>query len=157
MSRYHKVSRLDSLLREFIRYLGAGGLAFIADFLTLYGLVRQGGFHYLWAATLAFLIGTLVNYLVSVHWVFAVRQMRTGFGEFTLFAMVGAGGVVLNTGLIALLVEGLQVHYLAAKLFAAAGVVLFNFSLRKWLLFSHRSTTPIQSSRLEIGRTHVEP
>jgi putative flippase GtrA len=157
MSRYHKVLLSDSLPGEFIRYLGAGGLAFIVDFLTLYGLVRQGGFHYLWASTLAFLIGTGVNYLVSVRWVFAVRQMRTGFSEFTLFAMVGAGGVVLNAGLIALGVEGLQVHYLAAKLFAAAGVVLFNFSLRKWLLFSHRSSTLIQSSRLEMGRAPVEP
>ena len=75
---------LMTMKREFIRYAGVGGLAFIADF-SLLALLTFAGLHYLSAALLAFLLGSWVNYRLSVRWVFAYRAIEARGAEFGLF------------------------------------------------------------------------
>ena len=52
---------VNSLQCEFVRYIGAGGVAFIADFTVLSLLTSSLGLHYLVATLFAFLFGTWVN------------------------------------------------------------------------------------------------
>jgi len=130
---------MKNTAKEFGRYLIVGGLAFVADFSSLFLLTEKAGLHYLWSATLAFLIGTMFNYVLSTRWVFSVRKVSNWLDEFALFAAIGVAGVLLNGGIIALLVEAAGMGYLIAKLVATGLVLFFNFGARKWLLFSHIS------------------
>jgi len=130
---------MKSTVKEFGRYLIVGGLAFLADFSSLFLLTEKAGLHYLWSATIAFLIGTMVNYVLSTRWVFSVRKVSNWLDEFALFAAIGVAGVLLNGGIIAFLVEVAGIGYLIAKLVATGLVLFFNFGARKWLLFSHFS------------------
>lgn len=134
------------MTREFIRYLFAGGTAFVVDYGTLYLLVEAAAVNYLVAATLSFLLGTFVNYHISIRWVFSFRRVDSRSREFAIFATIGAIGVLLNGGLIFFLVELLQIHYLLAKLTATAVVLLFNFLVRRWLLFSNPSSSSLDSA-----------
>jgi dolichol-phosphate mannosyltransferase len=120
---------------EFVRYAGVGGVAFIADF-ALLAVLTWAGLHYLFAALLAFLLGTWVNYRLSVRWVFVYRAIETRSAEFGLFLLVGVMTLGLSLALMALLVESLAMHVLAAKCVATAFTLGANFAGRRALLFT---------------------
>jgi putative flippase GtrA len=134
--------RRIALLQQFIRYVGVGGMAFAADFSLLYLLTDRAGLYYLLSATLAFCAGLLVNYLLCLAWVFDFRRMQSRLHEFSIFAAIGIAGLLLNTLLLWLLTDFAGLHYLLSKLFAAAFILFFNFSLRRWLLFSPPANAP---------------
>jgi len=130
---------------EFVRYIGVGGVAFIADFALLAVLVLAG-LHYLVAALLAFLLGTWVNYRLSVRWVFVYRAIETRSAEFGLFLLVGVTTLGLSLALMALLVERLEMHVLLAKCVATVFTLVFNFAGRRALLFTRWGRAPMFSS-----------
>lgn len=114
-----------------------GGAAFIIDFGLLYFLTEHLGVHYLLSATAGFLAGLAANYLLCVLLIFDFRAISKATHEFVLFAAIGIAGLLLNNTLIWLLTELAGFHYLASKLIAAALVLVFNFALRRQLLFSN--------------------
>lgn len=124
------------LTRQFIRYLGVGGLSFVADFACLYFLTEHVGIHYLISASLAFCIGLATSYLLCLAWVFDFRRMPNRWHEFMVFSAIGFAGLLLNNLLLWLLTEHAGLYYLASKMVATAAILFFNFSLRRWLLFS---------------------
>jgi putative flippase GtrA len=88
---------------------------------------------YLLSAAVAFLLGTVVNYLLSVLWVF--RSSGRIPTEFVLFTLVGLGGLGLTELILWLLVEIVGLHYLQAKAVALGVVLVWSFTLRR-LLFA---------------------
>jgi len=128
---------ISSLLTwQFIRYLYVGGLSFLVDFTCLYYLTEHIGMHYLISATLAFSLGLTTNYLLCLAWVFDFRRMPNRWHEFMVFSAIGLFGLVLNNLLLWLLTEHAGLYYLVSKIIATAAILFFNFSLRRWLLFS---------------------
>lgn len=136
----HKIKTLlnqnAELLRQLFLYLIVGGTAFVVDFLALYGLTEFVSLHYLLSATLSFLLGLAVNYALCISWIFDYRALQNALHEFTVFALIGVVGLVLNNVLLYGFTEGLGLYYLASKLLAAGFVLVFNFSLRRHILFS---------------------
>lgn len=126
----------NSLQREFVRYIGVGGIAFIADFTALSLLTSSFGLHYLVAMLFAFLFGTWVNYILSIYWVFGYRALSEQRIEFSLFLLVGFITLGLSIGLMAFLVERLYLHYLFAKCLVTSVTITLNFFGRKILLFT---------------------
>ncbi|MBZ5725615.1 MAG: GtrA family protein [Acidobacteriia bacterium] len=127
-----------SVLHQFARYLVVGGLAFAADFGSLYLLTEFAGLHYLVSAAAAFLLGLATNYALSRIWVFDRRTMENSAMEFLVFAAIGVVGLGFNEGIIWFVREKIHFHYLVAKLVSAAIVLVWNFGARRWLLFSER-------------------
>jgi putative flippase GtrA len=119
---------------QFVRYLLVGGTAFAADFATLAVLKESGLLGVLPAAAVAFAVGTLVNYAISMRWVFTDRAERALRVEFALFCAVGVVGLGLNHLLIWGLVSLLSVHYLAAKILSTGTVLGWNFFARRFAL-----------------------
>ena len=58
------------LLIQFIRYFFAGGLAFVVDFALFALCLRVFGLHYLWANFIGLIAGLVINYVISILWVF---------------------------------------------------------------------------------------
>jgi putative flippase GtrA len=127
--------RRNDLVSQFTRYLIVGGIAFVFDSGSLYVLAEFGRLHYLAAAAIAFLLGLLVNYYLSVFWVFNKRTMDKPIIEFLIFAAIGVVGLGLNEAIIWEIREHLHWHYMIGKVFSAAGVLLWNFTARKIILF----------------------
>lgn len=132
---------MSRLLRESVIYAAGAAAAFATDFGLLWALVEKAGLHYLLAATISFLAGTVVVYWVSIRHAFRFRRIADRRAEFGYFATIGAVGVVLNLFLMFVFVDRLELHYLAAKVCSAAVTFVSNFGLRKWLLFSARTAT----------------
>lgn len=125
----------DRLLVQFVRYFFVGSFAFVVDFGLLYILTEYAGLHYLLSATLSFISGLLVNYIISCIWVFSNSKYKSRLVEFLFFAAIGVVGLLLNDTLIWLFTDCIGTHYMFSKIVAAAIVYLWNFFARKYLVF----------------------
>lgn len=134
---FHKLfyGSTDKLLVQFVRYFFVGGFAFVVDFGLLYILTEYAGLHYLLSATLSFIAGLLVNYIISCLWVFNGSKFKNRLVEFLFFAAIGVVGLALNDTLIWLFTDYIGTHYMFSKIVAAAMVYLWNFFARKYLVF----------------------
>jgi putative flippase GtrA len=121
---------------EFARYLVVGGIAFCADFGLLALLTAAFDVHYLVASLFAFLLGTWVNYRLSVRWVFAFRAVSAPAAEFSMFMLIGVITLGLSLGLMALLVDALGLHILLAKCVVTGFTLITNFAARRAVLFT---------------------
>lgn len=129
------VEETNHTLIQLLRYTLVGGAAYGVDFTTLYLLTDRGGLHYLLSAALAFSAGLVVNYLLSIAWIFRRRQVESRSVEFIAYASIGLVGLVLNELFLWIGVEGLGLHYLVAKVGSAVLIYLWNFFVRKFFLF----------------------
>jgi putative flippase GtrA len=135
--------RLETLLRvptdstavQFLRYVFVGGAAFVLDFGTLFVLTEYARVYYLTSAAIAFLLGLVANYALSVFWVFNRRTLERRWLEFGVFALVGVVGLGFNELFIWFFTEHAHLYYMVSKVIATALVLLWNFFARKYLLF----------------------
>ncbi|MEH6580442.1 MAG: GtrA family protein [Halioglobus sp.] len=121
---------------EIFRYLIAGGLAFSFDFLAFYLCTEMLGLHYLLANVVGYFAGLSVAYTLNTRWVFSHRKYENAQLEFLLFNTIVVTGLIISEAIMSLLVELLLLNPLYAKLVAAFFVMLFNFTAKKFLLFS---------------------
>jgi len=127
--------KTDNIFFQLIRYTFVGGLAFLIDFGALYILTEFAHFHYLLSAGIAFILGLLTNYLLSIRWVFATRIIRDKKLEFIIFAVIGLIGLGLNELFLWIFTDLLEIHYLVSKILTTMLVYLWNFFARKLILF----------------------
>lgn len=130
------------LVREVVSYAAVSGIAFACDFGTLAFLVQILHWHYLVAASVAFVVGALIAYLLSVRYVFRFRRIEDRRIEFAGFAAIGAIGLVVNTGVMFTGVEWVGLHYLLAKVLAGSLTFVLNYVVRRVTLF-----TPLPTPR----------
>lgn len=132
------VQETDHTPTQMLRYLVVAGIAFAVDFSSLFVLTDVFGLYYLVSAVLAFCLGIVVNYALSVRWVFSKRKLASKHMEFLAFGVIGLVGLALLTVLMWLLTEMLGVHYLLSKIIATGVVFFWNFLARKFLLFNNK-------------------
>jgi len=131
------VGETNNWLIQLFRYCFVGGFAFIVDYGLLYILTEYAGFHYLISATISFIAGLIVNYLLSTWWIFRNSKLKNKAAEFTVFALIGVIGLLLNNLLLYVFTDLLHVHYMISKLIVAALVMIWNFFGRKLILFKN--------------------
>lgn len=119
---------------EFAKYFIVSLIALLVDTGLLLVLARH--MHYITAATIGFVTGAFVHYLLSVAFVFHQRKLRhRRWLESSLFVLFGVLALGVNVGVIALCVELLATPLLAAKVVAAGFSFLVGYFLRKLALF----------------------
>jgi putative flippase GtrA len=128
----------DATAAQLGRYTIVGGIAFVADFSTLYACTELLRLHYLASGAIALLVGIAINYALSVRFVFRVRRVRHRGLELLIFALIGFVGLALNEGLLYLFTQLGGLHYLLSKVAATAVTYLWNFFARKRSLFTSR-------------------
>lgn len=127
--------KTDNTFLQLIRYTIVGGFAFLIDFGTLYILTEFVNLHYLLSAGIAFILGLLTNYFLSIRWVFDTRIVRDKKLEFIIFAVIGLLGLGLNELFLWIFTDLLDIYYLVSKILTSMLVYLWNFFARKRILF----------------------
>lgn len=128
----------QSLIGQFVRYLFTGGIAFVLDFGLFALCLYIFELHYLLANFVGLVVGLIVNYYISVAWVFSAckRSLENKKAvEFGIFAIVGIIGVGINQLCMFLMIGCLEYQEMLSKMAAAVIVLLWNFGARKLLLF----------------------
>lgn len=130
-----------SLLGQFLRYLVTGGLAFVVDFGLFALCLYVFDWHYLLANLVGLVAGLVLNYTMSIVWVFTACERaleKRKVMEFSLFALVGIAGVGINQLLMFLMVGVFDWNEMVSKMVAAILVLMWNFGARKLMLFRER-------------------
>lgn len=122
-------------ITEFMGYAIVGSVATLVDVGSLYVITESFGVYYLLSNVASFTLGLITNYSLSIRYVFKYRQLTNQTAEFAIFAGVGIFGLLLNTGLLWLFTSIFGVYYLISKGMAVILVFLFNYFVRKYLLF----------------------
>lgn len=120
---------------QLFRNFFVGIAAFILDFTLQYVLVDVCGMHYLIAQAISHVTGGLVNYLMSLFWVFDKKPQKRVYMHFIYFSIIGAVGLGINTFIIWLFTSIIGWYHMYSKIIATIVVFLFNFFARKYLLF----------------------
>lgn len=120
---------------QIIRSLVVSVIALIVDFSMLVFFKEVLGVNYLIAATMSFGLGVVVNYTLSVRWVFAHRKLKNRKTEFIIFLIITIAGLGLNLAIIAGLVQIYSVDYRIAKVVSTIIVFFWNFIARKKILY----------------------
>ncbi len=135
---------------QFFRYIFVGGAAFLVQF-AAFVIFTNVNINYLIATPMAFILGLIANYALSVNWVFNKHTLDSMLSEFVIFAAIGVVGIVLTEALMWFFVDFVgfyQIFYnvhlynsshnigLYVSIFITNALVLFwNFFARKFTLF----------------------
>lgn len=131
-------SKTDNTLIQLFRYFFVGGFAFIVDYGSLFILTDHCGVKYLISAAIAFLLGLLINYLISILWVFNKGTVTNRWVEFLIFAFIGLIGLGLNEAIMYIGSDMLGLHYMISKLCSTGIVFFWNFFARKIILYKQK-------------------
>lgn len=125
----------NKLIQQIIKFGIVGFIAFVVDYSALILFKEVVKIELFFSTFLAFSISVVVNYILSIKFVFDVKNNKNNFIPFIILSVMG----LLLTELIMYIgVDKLDIHYLIVKIFATAVVMVFNFVTRK-LLFEKKS------------------
>lgn len=148
------------LLAEMIRYGLVSVIALVVDYGTLFLGYEVLHWHYLTAATVAFSLGIIANFICSRIWVFDKSKHHT-WVEVAIFLAVGVTGLGLNNLIMYLAHDHLGVPVMVSKLISTAIVFFWNFLLRRFLIYTGVDESPDEESaeggKSPDGESPAEP
>lgn len=126
---------MRKLIEQIIRFGIVGVIATAIDWVIFYSLFNLVSMWYILAKTIAFIIATVFNYLLSMKYVFKSKFTADQKGkEFQLFVLLSCIGMLLTLLLLWLSVEILHIDANIANVLVAVVVMSCNFIMRKlWL------------------------
>lgn len=130
-----KVSeKTEKLLLQVFKFGIVGVIAFLIDYVTL--IICKEVFHLntLLSAAIAFTVSVIVNYILSVKWVFDVNKKNSGKRNFIIFIIFSLMGLGLTELIMWFGEDILKISYLIVKIVATIIVMIFNFITRKLFL-----------------------
>lgn len=128
----------QGIVGQFLRYFVTGGLAFVVDFGAFALALYYFDIHYLISNLIGLAAGNVVNYLLTIRWVFSTEKRKMEkyvFLEVTVFVLISLFGMGLNELLMYIFVGILLIQEMVSKVIAAIIVLLYNFLARKFILF----------------------
>jgi len=116
-----------------IKSVATSLVCFSLDYALLYVLTEFLGLYYLLSAAISFTAANTLNFYLCARWVFPTGL--SGGRQYIAFLVVGAMGLALNTGLMALFTDVFFIHYMISKIIAASLVFFWNYFMRRYAIF----------------------
>ena len=144
-----QISSARILQHDIVRYFAMSLLALALDLALLSACLRLFHLGLGVSASIGFTAGGVLAYVLSTRWVFRFRAYGQAPGlEFAAFVGIGLAGLAVTQLVLWLGVTWLELMPEAVKLAAAGATFLFNYGLRKSLLFVARQRTAAASETL---------
>ena len=138
---------MKNLLNQIIKFGIVGLFCFLIDFGITTGFTNLLGIHYLISKFLGFVVSAVVNYLLSIKFVFTQKKEMDKKKEFTVFLILSAFGLLINEIVMYLCIDGIyalsgqlqelvsHANMVALSSILATGIVMvYNFISRKLFL-----------------------
>lgn len=120
----------QKIIKQILKFGVVGGLAFVIDYALLYLLTEFLNIHYLVSSIISFSVSVIFNYILSIKWVFDVNK-KQDVKEFIIFIVLSIIGLGINSLIMYIMVDLMNVYYMASKIVATAVVMVYNFITRK--------------------------
>ena len=125
---------MKKLILQMVKFGAVGFLCFFIDYGIMLLLTELAWVNYLISCCISFSVSVIVNYLLSMHFVFAAKANMKKRTQFVIFVILSVIGLGLNQLFMWLFVDLVHIPYQIAKLAVTAIVMLFNFVTRKVFL-----------------------
>ncbi|MDR1021055.1 MAG: GtrA family protein [Synergistaceae bacterium] len=119
---------------QLLRTIIYGFIVFLIDSSLLF-LFTESGIYYLCSAAISFIIALLINFYFNRTFVFP-KTNRSFCEELASYAGIALVGLALTELCLFMFTEFMGVYYIYSKFIAAVIVLLWNFSARKYWLYS---------------------
>lgn len=121
---------------KFVRYFFVGGAAAALDFLVFALLTKLDHVPWFWSAFISFTAATLLNYFLSIRFVFqsGVRFSQKHH-EVLLVFLVSLIGLAINQLVLWFCIEKLGIGALIAKVIGTGTVFFWNYAARRHFVF----------------------
>lgn len=131
-------AKMGARVSKLIRYLISGGTAALINWSALLLLVQIGHMYYLYASVLAFVVSIAVSFTMQKFWTFNDNLVHDIYMQFTRYLIIIFLSLLLNTVLVYLLVEKMDMWYLLAQIIATAIIAITNFFWYRYFVFRDR-------------------
>lgn len=120
--------------KRFFKSFGVGICTFIFDLTLLSLFIDVLHVQYVLAASIAFIVATSTNYIISRRYVFPGSE-RSVHVAYIIFLLIGSVGLLFVAGLMYVLVGVLGLHYLVSRIMVASVVGVWNYSMNLYVNF----------------------
>ena len=127
---------MKKLLIQFIKFAGVGVIATLVDMAGLFILKEIANVALMLSSALSFSFSVVVNYLLSMRFVFESKGKNKG-REFFVFIMLSVIGLCLNQIIMWAGSSFTPLYYMWVKVIATMVVLLYNFISRKIFIEKH--------------------
>lgn len=122
--------------KQFLVYASVGVVGTAGHYVTLVSLVQVSGVNPVYATTLGFVIGALINYFLNYRITF--RSQKRHVETLPKFFVVAGTGGTVNSLFMLVALKYLSIHYMLIQFTATGLVLVINFLLNKTWTFSHK-------------------
>ncbi len=128
-------------LQRIIRFIISGATATGLIIVLLYGLTKVFHIWYLASSVLAFIIATVVSFLLQKYWAFKDHRSDVLHKQAAAYFVLQLWDLVLNTALLYVGVTYLHLWYLLAQFCVSAIIAVQNFLVYRAFIFKNRADT----------------
>ncbi len=125
---------MKNLIFQIFKFGIVGGICFVIDYGLMVFFKEVCGTTELVASGISFTVSVIVNYILSMRYVFHGKENRNVTVELIVFILLSVCGLLINQLIMWAGVKKLFISYLIVKFFATAVVMVFNFVTRKLFL-----------------------
>lgn len=125
---------MKRLIEQIIKFGFVGFLCFFIDYGILVCLTEVFGVYYLVSSACSFTVSVVVNYILSITFVFETDKKKNKFKEFVIFVFLSVIGLGINQFVMWFAGEILGIRYTISKIGATAIVMVYNFISRKMFI-----------------------
>ncbi len=138
---------MKKLLAQIFKFAIVGGISFVVDFLVYTIMCNVLGIHYIIAGVSGFTVSVIVNYILSMRFVFVSKEDMRKDKEFVIFVVLSLIGMLLNSVILYICIDLIYMNWLwlnqlitikwmniVAKVVATGIVMVYNFVTRKIFL-----------------------
>ena len=135
------------LLEQIFKFILVGGISFLVDFVVYTVMCNVIHIHYMIAGISGFVISVIVNYILSMRYVFKSKEDMRKEKEFIIFVVLSLIGMLLNSLILYVCIDCIyhdlqwlnktisaEWMNIVAKVVATSVVMVYNFVTRKIFL-----------------------
>lgn len=122
---------MKKLISQIIKFGFVGFLCFFIDYGIMVFLTEALKINYLISSGCSFSVSVIVNYILSIKFVFDADRDANKVKQFLVFLFFSIGGLIINQIVMWVTVDLLGIFYMISKIGATAIVMVYNFITRK--------------------------
>lgn len=125
---------MKKLMEQIIKFGFVGFLCFFIDYGIMVLLTECFGVDPLLSSGVSFTVSVVVNYILSITFVFETDKKKSRLGEFVIFVFLSVIGLGINELCMWVAIRVLGIHYMISKVGATGVVMVYNFISRKMFI-----------------------
>jgi len=123
---------------KIIKYFFVGATAALTDISLFYIFAKVLGYPYLMVAFFSFIIATLVNYLLSIKYVFQSGVKFSKKYEISLIYIISGIAIIINQISLYILIDVLTTEMILSKTISTIITFFWNYYMRNNIIFKEK-------------------